>query len=286
MNEELKIETILKSKGYSVIREARPKELSWGPDLLLKKDKELLAILIRKSDDISEVFVQRIAKTKNAENKIHSLIIFCKKPKLTSIKTAVLYGVGVYYLHGNQIEEISKPSHFIAAKPGPLKKKIVKEPKMPRTDIFISSHQVIEERGTSKKIIDELKDTYRFPIFAILVEEDSRYGIDKTKKCIDRNLQDSELFVCILAEKHRAWVEYEVKKAFKCEFKSEDIFVFVKNLKTRHQAIKRLIDWIKSQNTVKYQPYTDKREFETKLRRALMLRIKKIHKKLNIAFMA
>jgi hypothetical protein len=285
MDNQNKIENILKRQGYNFVKEDFPKELTWEPDLLTRRKGELFAFLIRKANDIPEVFVQRIAETKLTKNKIHIGIIFCKKPKLNSIKLISLYGIGAFYLSGNTLIEISRSKLRLSRKTGISKPRKEKIKKMPHTDIFVSSHQVIAERGNAKKIIDKLRNDYQFPIFAILIEEDSRYPINKTKKCIHENMARAEMFVGIIAEQYRPIVSYEIKRAFNAAFKSRDILIFVKTLKLRSVLLDGLIKWIEQRNTVKYLEYTDERDFNSKLEKALMIKIRNIHKRLNIPFM-
>ena len=97
-------------------------------------------------------------------------------------------------------------------------------------------------------------------------------------------MDDSELFIGILAEEYSSDVNYEVRKAFNC-FDTTDIFIFVKALKSRPKLLFRLIEWIKRQETVKYLEYTDTKDFKVKLMGTLMWKVRKIHKKLKIPFL-
>lgn len=288
MDEKIKAESFLRAQGYTSIKGKFPREFTWQPDLLVKRKGELFAFLLRKTDDIPEVFVQRISKTRVSKNKTHIGIIFCKKPKNNSVRLVGLYGIGVLYLHGNNLIEISRPRLGLGHKVVAKKIEIEKPKKMPRTDIFISSHQIIKERSIAKKIIDKLRNDHQFPIFAILVEKDSRYPIDKTKECIKENMAKAEMFVGIIGEQYRPVVSYEVKRAFNTEFKSnknDKILIFIKNLRVRHAFDTELIKWIEKRKTVKYIPYTDERDFDSVFNNALMIKIRKIHKKLGIPFL-
>jgi hypothetical protein len=98
-------------------------------------------------------------------------------------------------------------------------------------------------------------------------------------------MDDSDLFIGILAEEYRANVNFEIKRAFNECFKVEDIFIFIKNCKRRSKEINRLILWIKKQNKVKYLEYTDIRDLRTKVMRCIMIRLQKIYKKKGIPFL-
>jgi len=279
----LNLKKILKVQKYKIV-EKTPKELFLKPDVLIKKNKGFEALLVRQSDSIPEVLVQRIASTKLTKNKLKIYIVFCQKPKLSLIEMVSLYGIGVKYFLKNTLVIIKQSKDFSTLKQKVLKKGMKKKKKIPQQNIFISSHQIIEERKIAEEIIKDLRDSNTWPIFPIKVEDDPRYDIKKTKNCIDRNMEDSELFLGILAEEYRPDVNYEIKKAFKI-FLTKDIFIFVKSLKKRPQRLTKLIEWIKEQKNIKYLEYIDVRDFKIKLMRVLILKIKQIHKELKIPFL-
>lgn len=281
-----KIERILKNQGYKIISDVLPKEFSWKPHIFAKKKNGFIALLIRESDSIPEVLVQRISSTKPLKNKLYISIIFCKKPRISAVRVIGLYGIGIKYLYDNTISIIRKSKDFSKVRKKVSKKEAKKKKTMLGTNIFVSSHQIIDERKVAEDLIDELRSAYKLPIFPILVEKDTRYTISQKKKCIKRNLYDSHLFLGILAEEYRPNVNGEVREAFKptC-FGAEDILIFVKANKKCKIAWKKLIEWIKKKDTVKYLEYTDIKDFRIRLLGALMLKIRNIHKKLNIPFL-
>lgn len=283
MNEIGKVENIIKKQRYKIVAKL-PKGFTWKPDILAQKGSDLIAFLIRGSDTVPEVLIQRIASTKLLKNKLGIYIVFPRKPKKNTIKTICLYGIGIKFINKHSLDTLNKSKDFSSKAVG-LKQKNRKTAKMPRTDIFVSSHQTIDEREAAKFVVDDIRSSHRFPVFVTFVEEDSRYAIPETKKCIIRNMDDSEWFIGILAEEFRPIVKYEIQKALKDYFRSSDIFMFVKNIKDRQKPLNKLIEWIETQNTIKYHPYTDVRDFKQKLRHILMLRISKVHKKLGIPFM-
>jgi len=279
-----RIKRILKSQNYKIILEDLPKEFSWEPDILAKKNGELLALLIRKSNAIPEALIQRIAATKSSKNKLRTYLIVCQKPKASLIRIANLYGIGIKYLFKDTFSIIKQSKNFSTLKERVLKKETKKKKKMSRKDIFISSHQVIREREVAEELIDKLRDSNRWPIFAIKVEDDLRYDIKKTKKCIDANMENSELFLGILADEYRKKVNYEIRRSFKI-FLVKNVFIFIKSLKIRPKKLTKLIEWIKKQKKAKYLEYVDVRDFEIKLMRTLVVKIKQIHKEQNIPFL-
>lgn len=275
----------LKKNGYTIVTSSIPDEFSFNPDILARKGKITEAFLIRESADIPEVMIQRMASIHLIRTKLRIFIIFRKKPKKSTIKNIILYGIGIKYFYNNQLVQIYKSRYFSTIKKTKYKKGARKKKKMTRTDIFISSHQTIEERRTTKELINEFKRAHKFPIFPILVEEDPRYDISQTRKCIKRNMDDSELFIGILTEEYRPDVNYEVRRAFNNSFKSSEIMIFIKAIKHRPKSQINLINWIKKQKNVKYQIYTDIKDFRVKLMNTIMIKMKETHEKLKIPFM-
>lgn len=284
MNRVDTIKKILRKHRFKIHSGSIPKGFTWEPDVLVWKGNRLVAFLVRESNTIPEVLVQRISSTRIAKNRLSIYIVFFEKPLTNAVKIITLYGVGIEYVDNAKLEIISESKDFSTHKAIP-KKKIEKIAKMSRTDIFISSHQIIEERATAKETINMLNYSHKFPIFPILAEEDPMFTIPRTKDCIKANMNRSELFLGILAKEYRAIVKFEIEEAFKTYFKSQDIILFVKNLKQRSNPMCKLIKWIEDQNTVKYQPYSDSRDFEAKLSHVLMVKIKEIHKKKKIPFL-
>lgn len=284
MIEEIKIEHILSARGYSIQKNVSLPQLAWRPDLLVRKNGELFAVLIRKSDDIPESFLQRMAITKAKDKKILARILFCKKPKLSGLRMASLYGVGVWYLDGGKLVDEQSKKVAPLPKMNVQKKRGREQRKMPRLDLFISSHQSILERKIAAEVIKDLRDAHNWPLLPILIENDPKYSPKRVKKCIKDGMDRAELFVAILAKEYRPIVKDEIKMAFKTYFKGHQILIFVRDLKDRPILLQRLISWIEQQGTVKYLPYFDESDFKTKLNGALMVKIQSICKKKHYIF--
>jgi hypothetical protein len=276
-----KIKSILTRQGHQIINAAPFKGFAWQPDILAKKNGELTAYIIRESDSVSEVLIQRIASIKLSRIRIRKIIIFCKKPNLFILNLIKLYQIGVSYLQNNRLTEIARP-HSLKIRTKPyLSRKAPK--KMSKTDVFISSHQKIRERDKARQVIDNIRDTYKFPIFAILIEDDSRYTINRTSECMDDNMRTAELFIGILADQYRKDVNYEIRKSFKM-YDINNILITIKSIRNRPKLLEKLIRWIKKQDSVKYQEYSDNKTLERKLNRWLMEKIQNIHRRQGIPF--
>jgi hypothetical protein len=276
------VEIYLRQKKYIISKEKTPKWFSYSPNIIAKKDNDTLGIYIREGNSMPEVLIQRISSSSSIKRKVKFEIIFLKKPNSTTIQLLNLYGLGIGYIVKAKVKEIQtiKPvlTKKISKNKGPQHKK------MPTTEIFISSHQDIEERQEAKKLIEEFFPTHKIPFSPVLVEDDFSFTFSETKKCIDHNLNISELFLGILAEQYRPWVSKEIKKIFKMRNPNE-IIIFIKSNKKTKTNWKNLTSWIIKQKNVKYFEYVDTTEFKRKLNHCLMLKAKKIHQELKIPFM-
>ena len=277
-----KLEYILVEEGYKINHSIVPDYFTWQPDVLAEKNNEAIAFLIKLTESIPETLVQRISRMKRGKLNLKSIILFSKKPSSKTIKLIEFYGLEAKVIEKNRLKDVTsiktkeKPAVLIkASKP---KRKL----KPSRVDIFISSHQIINERKIAEEEIDTIRSAHRFPIFPILVEDDQRYNIKKKKECIDRNMDESELFLAVIAEEYRTDVNYEIKKSFKCFDPKEEIYIFVKVIENRPKKSTNLIEWIKKQDSVKLLEYTDDKDFKVKIVRAVMSKINSICKTLKI----
>lgn len=275
------VEEFYQKHGYNKI-DILPREFTWKPDILLRKREDYIACLIRINESIPELLIQRIASMK-IKNNLNILIIFSKKPKISTIKNISLYGIGIATIKRKELIIISKSKNFSKNREKQKQRIIHKAKKMSRIDIFVSSHQIIPERKCVKDVIDEIRTFSKTPIFPVLVEEDSRYTFSKTKKCIDKNMNDTEMFIGILAEDFREKVNYEIRRSFLC-YDLKNILIFIKECKKCQDSIK-LIDWIEKQNSVKYLEYTNLKDLEMKAKRSLLIKLKNLHDKKNIPFL-
>src|SRR3989344_42999 len=244
-----KLEDILVGEGYKINRSLVPDYFTWQPDVLAEKNNESIAFLIKLTESIPETLVQRISRMKRGKLNLKSIILFSKKPSSKTIKLIEFYGLEAKVIEKNRLKNVTsvktKEKPEVLIKPPKSKRKL----KPSRVDIFISSHQIINERKIAKEEIDTIRSAHRFPIFPILVEEDPRYNIKKKRECIDRNMNDSELFLAVIAEEYRPDVDYEIKKSFNCFEPKEEVYIFVKIIENRSKQLTNLIKWIKKQDS-------------------------------------
>ncbi|MBI2655204.1 hypothetical protein HYX06_02155 [Candidatus Woesearchaeota archaeon] len=272
-----RLKSNLVDKGYKIHSIPPHMKFSWRPDILASKGGKLYAFIIRQTDFLPEPLVQRIASMRTS--KLNVSIIFCKKPNKTSSLMLKMYGIGIgTLLRGNLIpsRDKIKPKKILIKK---TKKDKIKPPK---TDVFVSSHQVIQERQITKEIIKELNSTYFFPIYAILVEEDPRYKIAHTKECIQQNLKECNQFLCILSDEYRNEVEKELNASFE-EYGIDDIKIFIRSSKKCKTNWAHIIREREIKKDIKYMEYSDLDDFRIKLRRSLVVKMTSICRKLGLS---
>jgi hypothetical protein len=149
---------------------------------------------------------------------------------------------------------------------------------MKKTDIFISSHQTIRERKATCKVIKNIHNTDRFPVYAFLVEDEPGFGASRTetKKCINKGLKNCDWFVGILAEVWRSWVDYEFRRAISKRFKHKDITIYVKTTKKTKESWDKLLKWIEKRN-IKHLPYCNTEDLKSKLAHCILAKIETLH---------
>ena len=263
-----------------------PARFRYAPDVLATKDGSTFAFFIRQSDSIPEVLIQRIASMRNPKKKLNFFVVFSKEPRKQSVKLLNLYGMGIKIVRNGKMKNAQRKVFEVKKKIISKEQKRERAKKMPLTEIFVSSHQEIEERNKSEDITEELYACWKFPFKAIFVEKDTRYSINQTDECIEDNLKNSELFLGILADEYRPVVDKkEIRRAFQL-FDLHQIMIFVKANRNCKKNWSALIKWIKDKETVKYVEYNDLTDFEIKLKRWLMERAQEIHNRLEIPFMS
>ena len=276
-----RIERVLKKQGFKRDLTGIQKDFAWKPDVFLTKGSESRAFLIRQTDSVPNILVERMALTRSRKKRFFINIVFLKDPKPQTKKTLALYGIGIQLMDVGKLVESRKSKNFSASIK--TKKLVVANKKMRRTDIFLSSQQEIPEREAARRVINDINRKSRFPVFPFQAEDDDRFGGSRsqTKRCIDEGLRRCEWFVGILAEECRYWVTYEVKQAIEKDFKDGDITIYVRTTLETQRAWKTLLGWIKNKN-FKYLPFSDKADLKTKLYRRILSKIERIHRNLGI----
>lgn len=264
-----------------VMQEDIPEELTYRPELILRKDTFLKIFHIREeSANIKETIVQRISLAKKIPgNTYEQYFVFPEKPQMQILKSCKLFRIGILYLNSKgELETYAEPAKVSGRK---------KKSQIPNTKIFFSSKQDLEERAIGKRIIDVQKDANKIPVFANLVEDDQRYDntTDNLIEIINDVMDDSEFVVCILAEEYRKIVDQEIRRALDL-YEPEEILIFLKNNKTTKEAWGALLLHIHANYKVKYTEYLDLRDFELKFTRRLMVVLKELHKKHDVEFLS
>lgn len=267
------------AQGWTVY-DTIPDELTYSPELILKKGNELKIFHVREdSSPVKETIIQRISYAKKIAGKTYEqYLVFPEKPNISTLKSCKIYRLGLMYLNAkNSFEDYAEPIKVTGR---------VKKSQIPNTKIFFSSKQDLEERKVAKNVIDIQKDANKIPVFANMVEDDQRYenNIDDIIDIINDVMDDSDFVLCILGEEHRDIVEQEVRRALDL-YETEEIFLFLKNNKTSKEAWKNLLAHIHGTSKVKYTEYNDVRDFEIKFTRRLMVVLKELHKKHDVEFL-
>lgn len=269
---------LIKKQKYVIIEDI-PQSLSLRPEVYSKKGKNKILFYIRKSNSIPEALVQRISLSKTGGN-IDCRVVFCKKPNKTMLFLLSLYGVNAHYFIKNKL------SNLLIVSPKKAIKKELKNKKIPTIHIFISSHQIIDERKIVKQLIEDLARGNRWPLFPICVEDNYDSNIKQTRKVIITEMDKSEWFIGILADEFRKDVNFEIRRAFsdKCPIKEKNIIIFLKLTKVSKKVWEKLINFIEKRQTVRYHEYSDIRDLSAKVLGKLQYKIKEEHKKRKIDF--
>jgi hypothetical protein len=280
----------LKQEGFSTKHEARSDEFLWRPDILAIKGKHIEAFLIRESNTVPPVLVQRIAVIKDIKHSVKVSVVFCNPPTAIAKKILSLYGVGVWLFRNNRFIIIneSKQRHT-RLKKKKLHRITTQQQGMTQQNVFISSQQIssdsaetLPERKSCKMVIDKIRNTHQVPIFGKLVEDDARYTFDKIRECILKNLDESNWFICILTDEFRKIIIFEVKEAHK-RFKANQVILFLKSSKESKESWKSLLEWIKKETHIKYIEYIDVNDYEEKLEHILMQKLDREYKRKNLS---
>lgn len=261
--------------GYKDLQVSKsPKSLLWQPDLILTKSGFTYLLLVKSNNSIPPAFLDRISKIPSVN--FIPLIIFAKKLSLTNENNITSLGISVgYFIKG-------KISNLKIKKKLP-KKEIQKEikKKLEVIDIFISSKQNIPEREFVLERLEVIRKTNSFPFSPPhLIEYDS-FEINRLYEHIRQVMANCEWIVIILEDSFSKVVRYEIRQAIKL-IRHENIFMFVKSTSSCHNKWKTDLYNVKALKTIKYLPYTDTKDLEVSLGRAINKRMIEIQKKKKI----
>jgi len=250
------------------------------PDFIFEKDSVIKVIVLRESSSsIPITFIQRFANSKRIPNKTLELYFALpSKPSMQILRDCKSFAIGVLYTDNKNEVQIYAQSKQIKGR------KIIAT--IPKTQIFFSSRQHLEERVEANDLINDLRDSLRVPIFSMLVENDQQYSNDIRKlwPIICRCMDDCQYVLVILSGEYRKIIDRETRRALEY-YEPEDILFYVKNNKQTKEEWKDLID-LASSNNVKYTAYFDLRDFKLKFNQRLMRIIIKLHEDNGIQFLA
>lgn len=267
------------NEGYIVVDNDNYSELGIAPNLVLEANDVIKAFVIRESSDsLPEAMIQRFSDSKRIPLKtLEIYFTFPSKPNLKILSACKLFRVGILYLDGRNAIQVYAESKTIKGR-----KKVVA---IPKTQMFFSSKQILEERQEGENIITEQRESLKVPIFAMLVENDQQYSSDIRKlwPIICRCMDDCDYILVVLSGEYRRIIDRETRRALEY-YDPEEIVFYVKNDKETKEAWRDLLLFA-TDNGVKYTEYFDTRDFRIKFNARLMRIIKTLHKKHGVDFL-
>ena len=100
LNKKNKILKCFLDDGFKVDTTKWSTQLSWKPDLRIKKKNAKIALIIRDSNNITDGWFQRVSLTRSKDIKFLIYFVLKNKPTQTTISDAKLYGVGLLVYNG------------------------------------------------------------------------------------------------------------------------------------------------------------------------------------------
>lgn len=263
------------SSGYKELPLSKsPKSLLWQPDFILSKNGYTYLVLVKSNNSIPPAFLDRISKIPSIN--IIPLIIFAQTLSLTNENIITSAGISVGYFIRGKVSNLK------------IKKKLPRQEiqneikrKLEVIDIFISSKQDIPEREFTLDRLEVLRKTNSFPFNPPHLIEYDRFDFNKLYEHIKEVMTNCEWIVIILEDTFSKVVRYEIKQATKL-IRHENIFMFVKSSNSCHTKWKTDLNNIKKLKTIKYLPYTDTKDLEISLTRAIIKRMTEIQKKKKV----
>jgi len=274
------IRNFLLEKGFTNIEyQKSPNGFFLNPDYYAKNRKKIIAIYVREKN-IPLLLIQKIAQTKEKNKSLELYLLFKNRPKRQTQKEISLFSIGVLFRGKKKIELLCKSKNFSKKKILIKKKEKKKSVKMHEIGLFPSSIQGLKERKSVIRIVNEIRDSWDVPIFCKLVEKNRKFGKmndNETEKTILDLFQETDIFVCVLTESFRVWVNFEIRNSVRY-FKNDKIIIFIKSVSSKRRDKKqtKLIEWIEKQE-IKYLPYLELKEFESLTRHEIHQEIKKLY---------
>lgn len=247
-----------------------PKKFNWTPSIYCENQFENIAILLRRSANVPDFFLQRMAEVIPTKNSMRIYVVSMLSPSKTEIEMISMYGLGVAFIKNGRLVILKKSTDFSKKKPKLTTKKL----SINRVALYPSSKQNIEERLMIGQITEELWNTLHVPIYVDYLEKNnSGKNFSTIKKEMDRGIDKCNLFVAILTGEHSKNVEYEIRY-FLENYPRRHRFFFKKNGIVIDKKQKSLIEYIKKKD-IKYAEYLNAQDFATLFRRELLKKYKK-----------
>jgi hypothetical protein len=270
-----------KKQGFKLLpKTVNFNQIALATDLLFERDSTIKAVVIRDStDSLPETMIQRFSQSTRIHSKtLEIFFAFPNKPKFNILSNCKLFGVGILYKDIHNVVQIYAESKQIKGR------KIIAS--IPRTQIFFSSLQHLDERKEGETIINDQRDSLRVPIFSMLVENDQQYSNDIRKlwPIICQCMGDCQYVLVILSGEYRKIIDRETRRALEY-YDPDEILFYIKNDKQTKEEWKKLIELV-ILNNVKYTEYFDMRDFKLKFNQRLMKIIIKLHKDNGVQFLA
>lgn len=278
MEEQLK--SYFLEQGFSQLEDSEYEQIALTPSLLFERESIIKAIVIRESfDSLPDSMLQRFSESKRIHNKtLEIYFAFPSKPTAKILANCKLFGVGILYKNAKGAIDIYAESKQIKGR-----KKIAA---IPKTQIFFSSRQQLEERNEGAALINDQRESLMVPIFSMLVENDQQYSSDIRKlwPIICRCMDDCQYVLVILSGEYRRIIDRETRRALEF-YDPDEILFYIKNDKLTKDEWADLINLV-TQNNVKYVDYLDLRDFKLKFNQRLMKIIIKLHEDNGMQFLA
>jgi len=267
-------------ENFNLLEDISFDQITLATDLLFEKDSLMKAIVIRESaESLPEALIQRFSETKRIHEKtLEIYFAFPSKPSAKILANCKLFGIGILYKGAKDNVEIYAESKKIKGR------KIIAA--IPKTQIFFSSRQHLEERVEGNSIINEQRESLSVPLFSLLVENDQKYSNDIRKlwPVICRCMDDCQYVLVILTGEYRKIIDRETRRALEY-YDPEEILFYIKNDKQTKDEWRDLITLVGAHN-VKYTDYLDLRDFRLKFNQRIMKIIIKLHKDNGVEFLA
>lgn len=261
-------------QGFVEIKNQKlPSKILWQPDFVVKKNNIKYFILLRTNNSILPAFLSRISKS---SSQYDSVIVFEKKLSKTDENEIISLGISVGYFIDDKLTLKLRTQSKVVVKEAKKKLQVI--------DIFVSSKQDIEERNFVEERLENLRKTNEYPFNPPHLIEYEKFDIGKLYKHIDSTIDKCDWIVIILEDNYSKVVNYEIKESIK-KIEHKNIFMFVKSTKECHLIWKKELDLIKELKppTIKYLPYSDLKDLEVTMSKAVHLRMAEIFKKNKIS---